>query len=65
MPNLAVSKSLTCSAAIIEGTVNFLVNRRMNNSQQMRWSPRDQREAEFRAYQSKRRRLAGQDRPLL
>jgi hypothetical protein len=26
---------------------------------------RDQREAEFRAYQSKRRRLAGQDAPLL
>jgi len=29
---------LRVGTAITEGTVNFLVNRRMNKSQQMRWS---------------------------
>src|SRR4030081_3155566 len=32
---------LRVSTAITEGTANFLVNRRMNKSQQMRWSRRD------------------------
>src|SRR5271166_5950744 len=31
---------LRVGAAITEGTANFLVNRRMNKSQQMRWSRR-------------------------
>jgi len=31
---------LRVGTAITEGTVNFLVNRRMNKSQQMRWSRR-------------------------
>jgi hypothetical protein len=31
---------LRVGTAITEGTTNFLVNRRMNKSQQMRWSPR-------------------------
>jgi hypothetical protein len=31
---------LRVGTAIIEGTANFLVNRRMNKSQQMRWSRR-------------------------
>ena len=31
---------LRVGTAITEGTANFLVNRRMNKSQQMRWSPR-------------------------
>ena len=31
---------LRVSTAITEGTANFLVNRRMNKSQQMRWSRR-------------------------
>ena len=31
---------LPVGAAITEGTANFLVNRRMNKSQQMRWSRR-------------------------
>src|ERR1700712_3102908 len=29
-----------CGTAITEGTANFLVNRRMNKHQQMRWSRR-------------------------
>jgi hypothetical protein len=31
---------LRVGTAITEGTANFLVNRRMNKSQQMRWSRR-------------------------
>src|SRR4051794_12702913 len=31
---------LRVGTALTEGTANFLVNRRMNNSQQMRWSRR-------------------------
>jgi hypothetical protein len=33
-------RGLRVGTAIIEGTANFLVNRRMNKSQQMRWSRR-------------------------
>jgi hypothetical protein len=33
-------EGLRVGTAINEGTANFLVNRRMNNSQQMRWSRR-------------------------
>ncbi len=32
---------LRVGTAITEGAANFLVNRRMNKSQQMRWSRRD------------------------
>ena len=32
---------LRVGTSITEGTANFLVNRRMNKSQQMRWSRRD------------------------
>ncbi len=32
--------SLRVGTAITDGTANFLVNRRMNKSQQMRWSRR-------------------------
>src|SRR6202042_1000008 len=33
-------RSLRVGTSITEGTANFLVNRRMNKSQQMRWSRR-------------------------
>jgi hypothetical protein len=32
------SASLRAGTSVTEGTANFLVNRRMNKSQQMRWS---------------------------
>jgi hypothetical protein len=39
MPN-AIVPVLRVGTSITEGTANFLVNRRMNKSQQMRWSRR-------------------------
>jgi hypothetical protein len=37
---LGSEKALRQNPALTEGTANFLVNRRMNKSQQMRWSRR-------------------------
>jgi hypothetical protein len=39
MPNVSLPVS-GVGTSITEGTANFLVNRRMNKSQQMRWSRR-------------------------
>jgi hypothetical protein len=38
---LTILVSADIGTAITEGTATFLVNRRMNKSQQMRWSPRE------------------------
>ena len=40
MPAERHRAGLRVGTAITEGTANFLVNRRMNKSQQMRWSRR-------------------------
>jgi len=36
----ALREGLRVGTSVAEGTANFLINRRMNKSQQMRWSRR-------------------------